>query len=327
MKIHSMKMNKQRGLSLIELMIAVALGIFITGGMITLFVNSSQSYRVQENLSRLQENGHFAINFLTQDIRMADYWGCLNSSVTIANNLDNPSGFDDFANAITATDNTGFNGSDSITIKRVDSSDTYVYQVPATVSADIKVTPNSGLAENDIVLVSDCSVGDIFQITSINTSNGNFDNIVHNTGAVSAGPGNAEKILEKKYGPDAQVYKMVYITYTIAAGAGGQPALFRSINGAAAQELIEGIENMQIKYGVDTDADNTPNFYVDSAGLTAAQMNQVTGVRISLVTTTLEDNLSTQAVSYTVFGTTTTPSDRKIRRTFNTTIAIRNRLP
>ena len=328
MKIHSTKMNKQRGLSLIELMIAVALGIFITGGMITLFVNSSQSYRVQENLSRLQENGHFAINFLTQDIRMADYWGCLNSSVTIANNLNPGSGFDDFANAITATDNTGFNGSDSITIKRVGSSDTYVYQVPATPSADIKVTPNSGLADDDIVLVSDCSVGDIFQITNIN-GNSTFDNVVHNTnvGAVTADPGNYEKELEKKYGPDAQVYKMVYITYTIAAGAGGQPALFRSINGAAAQELIEGIENMQIKYGVDTDADNTPNFYVDSAGLTAAQMNQVTGVRISLVTTTLEDNLSTQAVSYNVFGTTTTPSDRKIRRTFNTTIAIRNRLP
>jgi type IV pilus assembly protein PilW len=314
-------------------MIAVALGIFMTGGMIALFVSSSQSYRVQENLSRVQENGHFAINFLTQDIRMADYWGCLNSSVGIANNLNPGSGFDDFANAITAT-NGALGAPDSITIKRAAPSDIYIDSVPATVSADLKVTPNSGLAENDIVLVSDCSAGDILQITNLNTSNSSFDNIVHNLGgSPSSGdpdyPGNAEKTLEKKYGPDAQVYKMVYITYTIATGAGGQEALYRSINGSAPQELIEGIEDMQLKYGVDTDADNTPNFYVDSTGLTAAQMNQVVSVRVSLVARTLENNLSTQAVPYTVFGVTTTPpvTDRRIRRVFNTTIAIRNRLP
>lgn len=339
MKMHPNKKKNQQGLSLIELMIAVALGIFITGGMISLFVNSSQSYRVQENMSRLQENGHFAINFLTQDIRMADYWGCLNSSVGIANNLNLGSGFDDFSNAIIAAESNGLNSSDSITIKMVEPSEIYVESVPASVSANIKVTPDSGLAENDIVLVSDCIEGNIFQITNFSDSNSSFDNIAHNLGSVSAGPGNGIQPLLKKYGTDAQVYKMLYMTYTIAAGAGGQPALFRSINGATALELIEGIESMQIKYGVDTDADNSPNFYTDyssttivagtatTTALTADQMNQVVSVRVSLVTTTLEDNISTQAVPYTVFGATTTPTDRKIRRVFTSTIAVRNRLP
>jgi type IV pilus assembly protein PilW len=316
-------MTSQRGFSLVELMIAVALGIFLTGGMIALFVNSNQTYRVQENLSRLQENGHFATNFLTQDIRMADYWGCLTSSVVITNRLNLGTDYDDFANAITATENTGLNGADSITIKRVVPSEIYVQSIPASIAAPLTVGPNSGLAVNDIVLVSDCADGDIFQVTGIAGNN-----IAHAaTVATSTHPGNADNQFGKEYGPDSQMYKMIYSTYTIAAGTGGQPTLRRSINGSAPQDLVEGIENMQIKYGVDTDADNTANFYVDGGGLTAAQMNQVISVRIGLVTTTLENNLSTQAVPYNLFGVTVTPTDRRVRRVFNTTIAVRNRLP
>jgi type IV pilus assembly protein PilW len=327
MRIYSIKMNTQRGFSLVELMIAVALGIFLTGGMIALFVNSNQSYRVQENLSRLQENGHFATNFLTQDIRMADYWGCLRSSDVIVNNLNSGSDYDDFANAITTTNNTGLNGSDSITIKRVEPSDIYITSIPATDTAPLTVSPANGLAVDDVVLISDCSAGNVFQITGI-TGN----DIAHVVAVQPADtdpkyPSNADNKLEKKYGTDAQLYKMVYSTYTIAAGPDNQPALFKSVDGATPRELVEGIESMQIKYGVDADADNTADFYVDSSSLTAAQMNQVISVRVSLVATTIEDNLSTQAVPYTVFGATTTPTDRKIRRVFNTTIAVRNRLP
>ncbi len=74
----------QAGLSLIELMIAIALGIFITAAMISLFVNSKQSFRINENMSRLQENGRFAVSYLSRDIPMADYRAC-----TVANQLNN----------------------------------------------------------------------------------------------------------------------------------------------------------------------------------------------------------------------------------------------
>ena len=81
-------LNKQSGFSLVELMISLILGIFITGGMLQLFVNSNQSYRVQENISRLQENGRFAMDFISKDIRAADYWGCMNNTTFIENNLN-----------------------------------------------------------------------------------------------------------------------------------------------------------------------------------------------------------------------------------------------
>lgn len=318
----------QRGLSLIELMIAMALGIFITGGMLQLFINSKQSYRVQENISRLQENGRFAMDFISKDVRMADYWGCLSDSTFIDNNLNTGSIYDDFSTTIVGTNNDGLNGSDSITISGVAASGIFVVDTPASTSANLKVTDESGLLQNDIVLVSDCVAGDIFQITNDpSTGNaGSKDEVVHNKGSVSSGPGNNDKSFQKIYGTDAQIYNLRTVSYSIAAGASGQPALFRSINGGANQELFEGFQSMQILYGVDTNGDNTANYYKSSDALTLTQMDQVKSIRISLLASTLDDNLVTQAVPYTIFGSTITPTDRRIRRVFTSTIAVRNRL-
>ncbi len=77
----------QTGLTLIEIMIALLIGAFLLGGVMQIFINSRQTYRMQENLSRLQENGRFAMEFLAKDIRMAGYWGCLRS-ITGAGNVD-----------------------------------------------------------------------------------------------------------------------------------------------------------------------------------------------------------------------------------------------
>ncbi len=65
----------QTGMTLIEILIALLIGAFLLGGVLQIFVSSKQTNRMQENLSRLQENGRFAMNFLTKDIRMAGYWG------------------------------------------------------------------------------------------------------------------------------------------------------------------------------------------------------------------------------------------------------------
>ena len=67
----------QTGMTLIEIMIALLIGAFLLGGVLQIFINSKQTYRMQENLSRLQENGRFAMEFLARDIRMAGYWGCI----------------------------------------------------------------------------------------------------------------------------------------------------------------------------------------------------------------------------------------------------------
>ena len=65
----------QRGLTLIELMVALAIGAFLMIGTITVFMQSRTTLRVTESIARLQENGRFALDSIEPDIRMAHYWG------------------------------------------------------------------------------------------------------------------------------------------------------------------------------------------------------------------------------------------------------------
>ena len=334
-------MKKQKGLTLLELMIAVVLGIFITGGMIQLFVNSKQNYRVQESLSRLQENGRFAMNFIAHDIRMASYWGCLKNGLeSTTNGLDTAdasydNNYHSFTQGILGGE--GDADPDTLTLRGAfNNGITVIAPLPsAQLSDPITVSTNNGLVEGDIVLISDCSQADIFQITNANPgTSGTVAHTIENTlepgnaNIADPGCGPTTQCLSRIYQDDAAIYKISTIAYSIQDGASGERALFRKIDGGTDQELIEGIEDIQILYGVDTlDADTSPNYYVDADDLSIALMDDVVSIRISLLARSLDNNIATQAVPYTIFGIQTTPTDRRIRRVFTSTIAVRNRLP
>ena len=67
-------MNTQsKGFTLIELMIGLALGSIILGAVLYTFLSNSQTYRLNEAQSRVQENGRFALDFLTREIRHAGF--------------------------------------------------------------------------------------------------------------------------------------------------------------------------------------------------------------------------------------------------------------
>ncbi|MGH8446955.1 MAG: PilW family protein [Solimonas sp.] len=67
--------TQQRGLSLIELMVAITLTLLLALGLTQVFIASKQGYRVQESSSRLQDNARVAIEVISRNIRMADFWG------------------------------------------------------------------------------------------------------------------------------------------------------------------------------------------------------------------------------------------------------------
>lgn len=67
------KTSSQRGFTLVELMVAMTVGLFISAGVISLFIGTKQSYRTNEGMARVQENGRFAIEYLSRDLRQAGY--------------------------------------------------------------------------------------------------------------------------------------------------------------------------------------------------------------------------------------------------------------
>jgi type IV pilus assembly protein PilW len=348
----SLNHSKQIGMTLIEIMIALLLGAFLLGGVIKIFVNAKQTYGMQEGLSRLQENSRYALEILSKDLRMSGFQGC--SSITDVTPTNSAS-----APIIAPTPTSiivGYNGSeaspattawspalsatlsglatpitpgtDVITVVYGESCGGYLSANMASATADVPIsgTNTCGIADGDAVLISNCSNADVFRASSGTTSllikHKDAANVDVPLPAVCASP--------PCYRTTAEVFAYRAYSYFIRPGASGEPALWRLDNTKATSgsnpiEMLEGIENLQILYGEDTDADGVANQYKTAANVT--DMSDVASVRISILARTSE-NLASQTLTYDYNGNTANnPGDRRIRRVFNATIAVRNRLP
>ena len=337
-------LKRQTGISLVEVMVALVISLFLLAGIIQVYLGNKSSYTFTNSISRIQENGRFALDTLAVDLRMAGFFGCAifdpNDTSSIVNNLDPAGpGYDEYFDwigdgLVQGTDNDGLNGSDSITIRGAKPGALSV-QPPYNVStsAAIFVENSDTLEIGDVVMVSNCRGADIFQVTNTTKGSGSAkDAVVHNTGATATGPGNYNPdnckganahCLSQTYGSDASLIELQAVIYTIKTGAGGEPALFRSINGVD-EELIDGIEQMQILYGVDTTGDKFPNQYVTAPNV--ADMNDVMAVRVMLLVRSQDDSVTEDFQKYTFNGANSTAADNRLRQVFSSTITLRNRV-
>jgi type IV pilus assembly protein PilW len=77
-------LRQQQGLTLIELMIAVTIGLILVLGLVQVFSAARTAYQLSQGVARSQESGRFALDFLTRDIRMAGHAGCVNDQSLLA---------------------------------------------------------------------------------------------------------------------------------------------------------------------------------------------------------------------------------------------------
>ena len=332
---------RQKGITLVEVMVALLIGLFLVGGVAQVYMTNQSTYRFAEAVSRIQENGRFALDMIAQDLRTGRFWGCApydpDNLENLVNNLN--SGNPDYdpllhdfigRGSLEGSENDGLNGSDSLIVRGIKSSQASVRQpYNSPTSADVHVTITNTLEAGDFVMISNCEGADIFQVTGVGASTSS-DQIAlshttagtpgnTNAGACSAGGG--AHCLSRTYGADAIVSELQTVVYSIAAGANGAPTLWRSENGVN-EELIDGVEAMQVLYGVDTDNDGSVNRYLDSDAV--ADMNAVIALRVLLLLQSGNDAAVEQAQTFTFNGNTVTAADRRMRQVFSATIALRN---
>ncbi len=339
-------LKHQHGISLVEVLVALVISLFLLAGIVQVYVANKASYAFTSSISRIQENGRYAMEVMARELRMAGFFGCAvfdpedsTAMDAIVNNLNpNGPGFNldlhDFLekDLVEGTENDGLNGSDSITLRGAEPGNVTVQPPYGSTSANIKVSQPHNLEQGDIVMVSNCRGADILQISNINAQNGT---LVHNTGAGTE-PGNYNPdnclggnahCLSQTYGADGSMFKLRAITYTIAVGESGEPALWRSENGVN-EELVEGIDQMQLLYGVDTTDDDFPNQYMTSTELIASANDwyDVMSIRLMLLVRSASAQVVEAPQVLTYNGTTTTAADNRLRQVFSTTIALRNRI-
>lgn len=366
------ELDGQAGVSLVEIMVALTVGLVLIAGVGQIYLSSKQTYRVQDAQSRLQENARYALELLTNDIRMAGFMGCISRVPSINNTLNGPPpSFDpgdgiqgweatgtDYGTAVTITVNatpvstaggqwsaaggntldatTAVPNSDVIRIWRGGDNPAIINNITPGANTVLNVTPNAITQVGDILLISDCTNADWVQACNVQPiAGGTSINEVLSAGCT---PGNIASlpVKTKAGGELVQLVSNIYYIGKRADAAANEPALFRRPLGAtaangnnnaaagAAVELVEGVENMQILYGEDTDADGNPNCYVTAASVVT--WTNVVSVRLSLLMRTAENNLTSSAQSYAFNGATSNAPDRRLRRVFTTTIGLRNRL-
>jgi type IV pilus assembly protein PilW len=339
--------KKTSGFSLVELMVAITISLIVLAAVSTLFVSSKKTYTTQDRLGRLQENARFAMHFITRDLRLAGYTGCINKLIpdaTYYNRLNVPAlpalpkSTPDIP--LVASDTTTIGTTDypidNITISFVDpvSSATLNAEM-ASPSSDITATNVTGISKGDMLIISDCSTADLFQVSDISTDTStNITTIKHQMGATNPSPGNFSNDLSKAYKATAKFIKFSTRRYYIDIGASGNPALFRADNGGAGTELVDGIESLKILYGEDTDAvppgtptDGVPNTYRRASAV--GNMRMVTSARIGILARTVnEKDTDIDNGLYDVDGDgvddVVNPNDRNIRRIFRSTVQLRN---
>lgn len=261
----------QLGLSLVELMVAMALGLLLMTGVIQVFLSSRQTYAANEAMGRLQENGRFALEFIARSARMAGYTepvfeegkplalvrpSCAGLPGTIPTDLCTSAGTADESDTVA-----------------------FVFQPPFTDGVRRDCLGNT-ITENDMLLINH--------------------------------------------------YSIIPATATAPASLGCRAYKFNNTTGSwtsgpAAQELISGIDNLQVLYGVSTSGDSrSANQYVSAERVT--NWNNVRAVRIAVLANSIEPLTPAPAERNFVLldADPTSFTDNRARQIFSTTIQLKN---
>lgn len=261
----------QRGLTLIELMVSMVLGLLLVLGVVSVYVTNQQAARSNEGLARMQESGRIAFELISRELRQAGGNPC--GARLIANVLNTPTAnwYTDFA----AGPVRGFEGNvaatgivptgaavgeraintDAMLVMSPNTNDaaTVVSHNPTAASFELS-TINHGIAEGEVVMVCDQQSAAITQITS--AQSGTNTTIVHNVGTGT--PGNCTKGLgyptlcttngtPKTFAGGSIVSRLNPGFWYIGNNPRGGRSLYRA-DQAARVEITDGVVDMQLRY-------------------------------------------------------------------------------
>jgi len=369
--------RSEGGFSLIELMVAMTIGLFLIGTIGYAFIGAKKSFNSMDALATIQEGARFAFEYMGEDIRMAGFTGGPATGGSPINVVNDPtSGWDAslknlFGLPLRGYELSGFplgvsplTGTDALTVVRADEdqamdlcldSDTEATCIAAnpptasTFTLRFASCPSSSdlPQAGQIVVASDYTHAAVFQIESASSCGSGSMTVGYDSTSGSAAPGNQvpsgstpiTALLGAFNGAikARKLYPLKAATYYIANNGAGEPTLYRLELGhtgtsatASATEVLEGVKDMEIEYGVDTDAteDQIVNGYWDATQVT----NGTDGTNSISGAATLEERwkrvLSVRITLTLVSrqGINVTTAGGLLEKTFTTTIAVRNRL-
>jgi type IV pilus assembly protein PilW len=317
--------RQQGGFSLVELMIALLLGLLLMSGIIAVYLESKNSFVQDEAISRVQENGRFALRLLTREIAMGGFY----AGVTTPEAISSPAGTD-------ACQTWLLNPDEVIeTYDNADSGEDAAFgtcTLGAVAGTDVLAVRRA----SDKPLIHDGNWQDDFETDGL--TDAQYYLHTENSGLGSA---------EIKLGSDldgaaltattstADVWNYfgrIYYIGTDPVGTGGIPSLCtRTAQNTAQTCLVSGVENLQIELGIDQSGDGIPDEFVPGAvspGVGGVDVATVVSMRVHLLMRSpdLARNFAAASRDWTLGDETITTNDQYYRRVFTATVPRSNQI-
>jgi type IV pilus assembly protein PilW len=321
-----------RGVGLIELMVAITIGLVLIAGALSVFVNSRQTYKVNQEVARMMENGNYGLDEIGRSLKLAGYWGRNNAETLVRRRFAAPEGNGINIAAPATNDCTaGWYANVAVRVEGLNNTNvpynntcipTARYQPNSDVLVIRHVEPSSvdtaDLANNTVYIRSDPTGAELFVG---NAEPGGFTAIAANFRL------RAMALYVSPFTVSANEVPLIPSLRKVELGAGtAGPELSVPAAPDTSEVLISGIENMQIHYGIDTNGDGSANQYIDADNVAANQWNNVSAVRIwLLVRAEAEENgYSDESTHRLPDGVTVATNDRFRRLLISRTIQLRN---
>ena len=220
--------RRMSGMSLIELMVAMVLGLLVLGAAFAVFMSNQATFRVNEDVNRIQENARVAFELISRDVRAAAGSACSNASM-----VESAGAFRDSPIVGDATQLTVLSGDDM------------AYRVTASTSSSVTLDPAQLTAASDMFTVGDLLLVCNASKTFIVTTTGVAGLVVsHDTLPGGYNP------MNDQFAPPASVVlaRLRNVRWFVDDNGRGGRSLFVSRNGGAREEVAEGVDNIAFTY-------------------------------------------------------------------------------
>ena len=229
-RVHRHRARLPSGFSVIELMIAMVIGLVLMTGLISVFLANNQSARLNQAIGNIQEDARFALETIARDIRMAGFQGCTEAADYPLNVIAIDAPIDDtsvglnssfiwLSKAVSATNwvpdipwGSSFSpptsypavtGTDVLALQLGDAN-AYSMDVPVGVTSanaagliQIEADPEDvNISTGDLAMISDCQGGDLFHVTDTTAVGSSALQIAHSAGSST----NSSDDLTRAYG-------------------------------------------------------------------------------------------------------------------------------
>ena len=352
-KMYRNKLKNNTGVTLIELLVSMVLGLVVAGAALELFTSNKQTYRLEGYLSDLQDTGRFIMKTMTEEIRMGAYNGCTSrdndfriNDLTIdpapydlgmTNGLNGSDAIDDsnWGPALPAMLNAAGQvtaETDTVTVQRTEECSA-ILSANSDTSGSLTLYADHGcsIEQNSPVFVTDCSTAEIFQV----------EDGAPTTTLTYGGAGNLNFTYESD---STEVRRIFSTTFSVAPSviAPGETSLWmytwnpdndgasNLVNDFQSSEIALGVEDLQVLYGVaddDGDDDYVTNYVTADA---VADWSLVKSVRFSVLLYS-DDEATSQPRGINFNGALVNDpdeagADRRLRMAFTSTVSLRNRI-